>query len=648
MPPAQPASSLAPQPAAQGTIAAAPSALTGATQTLATGISQVSRQLHLPVQPPAPAPAQPLAAPAQVAPAHPQGHVGVGFAPPYPGHSVLPAAPGPAIAHWAQPAPPAAWQAPAITQLQGTSSAPTAGSWAAPSAVPFSPHQYNPPVAPATPTWAGIRTSAFPASPLFGGAICASSVPTPPPQRPVLGHPLGPGVTHSWLQRLRFLGASTFSGRTGYSSAQHPCFTVPGAPPEFRLSRSGTNNGPFDAAPKEVIIIPDIVDHWTMSFGRNSTSSSQAISSHVSRYDRFHRHDADAAMRQVQPDCGFFSNEIFDPMCHGCILASMDIPSATRISQSLSVFSFLRMRPGSDNTSQLPADGWETPDAAVTFLSAIQWFITDLFGPRIAPSSFMYIALDYLKARIQSHDLLQAWTTIDHRAFSAVILFHVHSLWVSLIHWSDDCERLDIYYRHSADILMIAGAAPFSVTIQSLDNTLATWITFVDSRFPRGMLNLANSFTDIIPRAWDHIFLGSEDASPPPRRASAGERSRRQGDADRPGSRAWAHNVFEKVAGHRDASRGRNANLVSAIRPFPKIKMHSGESLEICFGWSCKGCQCINSRSTCAMLHMSTRDPDLINASRSSMSTIRDWLQRPNVKARVCLTDAARRLSCFR
>ena len=156
------------------------------------------------------------------------------------------------------------------------------------------------------------------------------------------------------------------------------------------------------------MLVPDIVENWTVSFSRNAHTSSAAIHSHVSRYDRYHRHDANPSLREVQPDCGFFCAEIFDPICQGSILASMDIPSSQRISQSLSVFSFLRMRPGSSNTSHLPAGGWETPQAAVTFLSALQWFITDLFGPRVAPSSFFYIALEYLKSRILSPVLAQA------------------------------------------------------------------------------------------------------------------------------------------------------------------------------------------------------------------------------------------------
>ena len=134
----------------------------------------------------------------------------------------------------------------------------------------------------------------------------------------------------------------------------------------------------------------------------------------------------------------------------------------------------MHMHPGCNNTSQLPADGWETPQVAVTFLSAIQWFITDLFGPLVVPISFLFIALEYLKDRIQSLEFGAAWATIDHHTFSAVILFHVHTLWVSLIHWADNCKQLNVYYRHGNDVLMIAEAAPFSVSVPCLDATLSS------------------------------------------------------------------------------------------------------------------------------------------------------------------------------
>ena len=459
----------------------------------------------------------------------------------------------------------------------------------------------------------------------------------------------GSGAVQTWLQRLRFLGASTHCGRTGFQSPQHPCFEMPGPPLDLRLSQSGSNMGPFDTAHPAIVIVPDLVENWTVSFGSGARNAKEAIHSHVSRYDRYHRHDANPSLREVQPDCGFFCAEIFDPICQGAILASMDIPSPTRIRQSLSVFSFLRMRPGSNNTSHLPAGGWETPQAAVTFLSALQWFITDLIGPRLAPSSFFFICLDYLKSRILSLELAQAWATIDHRAFSAIILFHVHTLWVSLIHWADDCERLDVYYRHGADVLMIAGFAPFSASIPCLDSALSSWIRLVDIRFPRGLLNLANAFRDIIPLAWDHIFLDSpDDASPDrPRRSTTRDSGRRTGDPDRPGSRAWAHNLFEKTD-HRDCSRNRNTDLVRAIRPFPRIKMDSGEFKEICFGWACKGAQCTAREGVCPLLHMSTRDRDLRNSDRNSMSSIRTWLRRPAVHTRVRLSSAARQLPCFR
>ena len=279
----------------------------------------------------------------------------------------------------------------------------------------------------------------------------------------------------------------------------------------------------------------------------------------------------------------------------------------------------------------------------------MQWFITDLFGPRVAPTSFFFIALGCLRERIESSAFSAAWATIDHRTFLAVIIFHIHSLWVTLIQWADDCERVPIYYLHVNDILRIDGAAPFSRSVASLDTTLSTWLDYIDARFPVGILNMANAFRDNIPEAWDHIFVGSEGDRPSTRapRPSPSGRDRRTGDRNRSGSRAWAHNVFTKVESHYDASRSRNTDLLRALRPLPRIKMDSGEYREICFSFACKGCQCIPRDGPCPLLHMSTRDPDLINASHFSMTVIRDWLRKPEVKARVRMSDAARRLRCF-
>lgn len=242
----------------------------------------------------------------------------------------------------------------------------------------------------------------------------------------------------------------------------------------------------------------------------------------------------------------------------------------------------------------------------------------------MAPSSFFFIALDYLWARIASTEFNAASATINHYTFYAVILFHIHTLWVTLIHWADDCERVPVYYRHNNDILMIDGVAPFSYSVASLDNTLSSWIDFVDLRFPMGLLNLANAFRDNISAEWDHIFLDSSDNPSPIRspRASSSGRGHPAGNSNRPGSRAWAHNVFIKVESHSDCARSRNLQLVRAIRPFPRIKLNSGVNQKFCVGWACKGCQCLCCQPPCPMLHMSTRDSDLINASWSSMAVI--------------------------
>ena len=136
-----------------------------------------------------------------------------------------------------------------------------------------------------------------------------------------------------------------------------------------------------------------------------------AISSHMARFDTYVRSAAVSdlpALQAVTPECGFFTPDIYDPVYHGSVLATDSIPATSRISQSFSVFSFLRMQPGADHPSALPADGWIDPAAAQRFVSAIQWFLTDLFGPRIGRVTIIYRALGYLRSHLESVHLANA------------------------------------------------------------------------------------------------------------------------------------------------------------------------------------------------------------------------------------------------
>ena len=129
-----------------------------------------------------------------------------------------------------------------------------------------------------------------------------------------------------------------------------------------------------------------------------------AISSHMARFDAYVRSAAVSdlpALQNVTPECGFFTPDIYDPIYHGSILTTDSIPAASWISQSFSVFFFLRMQPGADHSSNLPARGWADPAAAQRFVSAIQWFITNLFGPRIGRVTILYRTLSYLRSHLE-------------------------------------------------------------------------------------------------------------------------------------------------------------------------------------------------------------------------------------------------------
>ena len=172
----------------------------------------------------------------------------------------------------------------------------------------------------------------------------------------------------------------------------------------------------------------------------------------------------------------------------------------------------------------------------------------------------------------------------------------------------------------------------------SLDSVLTNWLLAVDRRFPPGLLELANSFRDIIPTAWDHIFTtepSGEDTG-----MNQGRLLARSGDPNRESSRSWQYNVFEKVSSHNDSRRSRNRQCVEAIRPFPKLPNPRGELVEICFGAACRGLRCLN-RENCRKLHMYAR-PQLRKEPRENLRQVREWLETPAVRARIRLTDTAR------
>ena len=167
----------------------------------------------------------------------------------------------------------------------------------------------------------------------------------------------------------------------------------------LQQSPSGSDSGPFTPAPTGAVILPELSATWLAAWPRSSTPGPLATSAPMARFDTY----------------------------TGTVVAADTLPTTQRIRQSFSVFSFLRMQPGADNPSTLPPGGWDSPIEAQRFVSAIQWFITDLFGPRISRVTILYRALGHLRAHLESISLLQAWASIDARVFSIIILMRVHS-----------------------------------------------------------------------------------------------------------------------------------------------------------------------------------------------------------------------------
>ena len=379
----------------------------------------------------------------------------------------------------------------------------------------------------------------------------------------------------------------------------------------------------------------------------------------MTRFENFTRNTQATdltALQGVQPDCGFFTSDIYDPIYHGSVLASEVFPTQSRISQSFSVFSFLRMQPGSNHSSVLPPTGWKTPLEAQRFVSAIQWFITDLFGQQIGHVTLMYRALGHLRGRLESVSFQQAWPDINRRVFSAVIISHIHSLWTTLLQWEEKCSKLFLHYLNGHSVVGIEGASPFVALDHSvsLDSVLSDWMNAVDIRFPPAHITIINCFRDQIPESWNHIFSSPtyDDTSRPVRDEARQfdpddtRRRQRRGEADRQSSRGWSHNVFMKVEGHADSVRGRNRACYEAIRPIPKVPNDNGELVEICLGASCKGIRCLN-QGTCSKVHMIC-SPQLRQARRDNLRQVREWLRRPAVRERIQLTPVARDYECFR
>ena len=404
------------------------------------------------------------------------------------------------------------------------------------------------------------------------------------------------------------------------------------------------------------MVLPDIDVGFSNSFPLRGATALQAATNASNAFERFVRDTGQTsvpALSLVSVDCGFFSQGVFDAIRLGNILTMDGVPSETRIASSLSVYSFLRFRKGVEIPARLPAGGWCDIDDAQRFLASIQWFITYLFGSTVGQAAFMFRALTFLRNKLSNPTLHHAWQSMDKRSFSMVIVQSVQDLWISLLHWEEAAAQMPLYYQQDLSVVTVGGAAPFpsSSPTASIDVALARWCQALERRFPLGHMAQANSFPDVIPRDWEHIFLqagipeagmsryGPLDSGPnSPRREQQG------GDGGDPNSRAYRLSLFEKVPSHQDAPRARGREFGAAVRPFPSFPDGSGEFFELCFGYACMGMRCAGRN--CRKPHLSVRSA--WDAPRSAWESTRKWLARPAVAERVRLTPEAQRIPGLR
>ena len=89
----------------------------------------------------------------------------------------------------------------------------------------------------------------------------------------------------------------------------------------------------------------------------------------------------------------------------GSILATEDMPSPDRLTHRFSIYPFLSIKPDNDNHSLLPGEGWKDILDPTRFVASIQWFLTNLFGIKRGPITFIYWVLTILHLRLESSTL---------------------------------------------------------------------------------------------------------------------------------------------------------------------------------------------------------------------------------------------------
>jgi len=167
------------------------------------------------------------------------------------------------------------------------------------------------------------------------------------------------------------------------------------------------------------------------------------------------------------------------------------------------------MKPGNNNTSLLPGEGWKDILNPQRFVASIQLFLKDLFGINRGPITFMYRYLVILRLHLEFIILAQACPSINRRSFSVAIIQKAQELWINLLHWEEYAIHIPLFYHQSQQRPRITEVTPFHNYHTSgniVNSTLSDSVFGVEKWFPSGVIALINAFCNTIPHSWSHIF----------------------------------------------------------------------------------------------------------------------------------------------
>jgi len=140
-------------------------------------------------------------------------------------------------------------------------------------------------------------------------------------------------------------------------------------------------------------------------------------------------------LETVNQGFGFFGSSVYKLIQTRTVLAAGGVSILARHDFMLLVYTFLLLGPIDNNHRLLPPNGWTTIEQANVFITAILWFLEDLFGEVVGGSCFMSHDLNYLRMVFARGELKKAWTIIDTRFFSLMVIQLIRDLWIFLHQW---------------------------------------------------------------------------------------------------------------------------------------------------------------------------------------------------------------------